>query len=403
MTPHATTASSPHPSSARVEVADRLKPFGATIFAEMSALALKHGAVNLGQGFPNFPAPDFLKDAACRAIRDGRFDQYARMAGAPSLCSAIADRYLPHGLSFDPDREITVTIGATEAIPASILGLVNPGDEVVLIAPFYDSYPAAVAMAGATARYVTLRPPDFRLTLEALEAACSPRTRAILVNSPHNPSGRVFDRRELEAVAECARRHDCLVFSDEVYEDLFFEGEHIYFATLPGMAERTVTMSSLGKSFSCTGWRIGWTAAPEPLTRGVRSAHQFLNFTATTPMQEAAAVALREGMGYVAELRERYRRSRDRICAGLAEIGFTVYRPQGTFFVLADHSRFGFETDRAFCYHLVEHCKVAAIPPSVFYSRPEDGHRLVRFAFCKTDETIDTALDRLRGLRARLG
>ena len=383
------------------QVAKRFQPFGATIFAEMSALAVKHGAVNMGQGFPNFPAPEFLKDAACAAIRDGRFDQYARMGGAPGLANALADRYRDRGLAFDPDREITVTSGCTEAIPATILGLVNPGDEVVLIAPFYDSYPAAVAMAGGVAKYVTLEAPDFRLTREALEAACSPKTRAILVNTPHNPTGRVFDRSELEAVAECARRHDCLVLSDEVYEDLLFEGEHIHFATLPGMAERTVTMSSLGKSFSCTGWKIGWVAAPEHLSRGVRSAHQFLTFAVSTPMQEAAVVAIREGKDYVADLREQYRRSRDRMCEGLAEIGFTVHRPQGTYFVLADHSAFGFETDRAFCYHLVEHCKVAAIPPSVFYSRPEDGHRLVRFAFCKTEATIEAALENMKALQRR--
>lgn len=394
-----TAAPQAHPN-ARLEdaVAERFRPFGATIFAEMSALAAKHDAVNLGQGFPNFPAPTFIKDAAIEAIRDGRFDQYARMTGAPALSNAVSRRYRDRGLEFDPDREITVTCGCTEAIPATILGLVNPGDEVVLIAPFYDSYPASVAMAGGVARYVTLKAPEFRLTREDLEAACSARTRLILVNTPHNPTGRVFDRSELELVADVARRHDALVVSDEVYEDLLFEGEHISMASLPGMAERTVTLSSLGKTFSCTGWKIGWVAAPEHLSRGVRAAHQFLTFAVATPFQEAAAIALAEGEGYVRDLRDRYHRSRDRICAGLERLGFGVHVPQGTYFVLADHSAFGFENDRAFCMHLAEHARVAAIPPSVFYSRPEDGHALVRFAFCKTDETIDEALARMASL-----
>jgi aspartate/methionine/tyrosine aminotransferase len=377
-----------------------LRPFGRTIFAEMSRLAAKHSAVNLGQGFPDFAGPEFVKEAAIEAMRSGRFDQYSRMSGSPDLAAAIAERYLERGLRFDPDSEVTVTCGCTEAIPAAILGLLDPGDEAVLIAPFYDSYPAAVAMAGGVARFVRLEPPDFRLRRESLEAACSERTRLVVVNTPHNPTGRVFDAGELEAIADVCRRRNAILISDEVYEDLVFEGEHRSLATLPGMAERTVTLSSLGKTFSLTGWKIGWAAAPEDLSAAVRAAHQFLTFAAPTPLQQGAAVALREGHAYVASLRERYRRCRDLFCDGLERLGFGVHRPAGTYFVMADHSRFGYPDDHAFCKDLVESFGVAAIPPSVFYDEPSVARSLVRFAFCKQEDTLQAALSRMERLAA---
>lgn len=380
-----------------------LRPFGRTIFAEMSRLAMRHSAVNLGQGFPDFAGPEFVKEAAIEAMRSGRFDQYSRMSGAPELAAAICERYRLRGMEFDPDTEVTVTCGCTEAIPAAILGLLEPGDEAVLIAPFYDSYPAAVAMAGGVARFVRLSPPEFRLHPEDLEAVCSDRTRLVVVNTPHNPTGRVFDAKELEAIAAVCRRHDAIAIADEVYEELVFEGEHRSIATLPGMADRTVTLSSLGKTFSLTGWKIGWAVAREDLTAAVRAAHQFLTFAAPTPLQQGAAVALREGGEYVAELRARYRRCRDLFCEGLERLGFGVHRPAGTYFVMADHGAFGFSDDHAFCRSLVETHGVAAIPPSVFYDDPAVARSLVRFAFCKREETLREALLRMGSLSASRG
>lgn len=380
-----------------------LAPFGASVFTEMSLLARKHNAVNLGQGFPDFDGPEFLKEAAYRAIREGH-GQYARSFGVPELNVAIAERFARDtGITVQPDAEITVTAGCTEAIAATMLGLVNRGDEVILVEPFYDSYPATVAMAGGIVRSVTLRAPDFALDVAALRAAITPRTRLILINTPHNPTGRVFSRSELEAVAALCRDHDLICVSDEVYERLVFEGEHISIATLPGMRERTVTLSSLGKTFSFTGWKIGWAIAPPHLTAGVRAAHQFLTFCAPTPLQVAAVEALRTGADYDRQFIAEYRQRRDFMASGLAEAGFEVYVPAGTYFIMCDHSRFGFEDDLAFCRFLVSDIGVAAIPPGSFYCDRREGRRLVRFAFCKREATLRAAIDRMRGLRARLG
>jgi aspartate/methionine/tyrosine aminotransferase len=381
------------------QVAARLSPFGSTIFIEMSRLAAEKGAINLGQGFPNFDGPDFVKDAAIEAIRAGH-GQYARMFGIPLLNRAIADFFASEtGIDLDPDAEVTVTSGCTEALMASFLGLVNPGQEVVLFEPYYDSYRACVAMAGAEPRFVTLRPPDFAVDPDELEAAFSPRTRAILVNTPHNPTGKVFSRSELELIASLCRRHDCIAITDEVYERLVFEGEHIRLAALDGMWDRTVTLSSLGKTFSLTGWKVGWAIAPPALSEGVRSAHQFITFATATPLQHGAAAALRAPASYYRQYVQDYRRRRDLLVEGLAGIGFEVYPPQGTYFVLADHTAFGFADDSAFCRHLIERAGVAAIPPSAFYHDPADGRRLVRFAFCKDEQTLREALGRLAALR----
>jgi aspartate/methionine/tyrosine aminotransferase len=383
-------------------VASRLRPFGGTVFAEMTALARRFGAVNLGQGAPDFDGPEFVKEAAIRAIRAGQA-QYARMIGVAELNEAIANRFTrERGLKVDPEREVTVTSGCTEAIAATMLGLLEPGDEVLLVEPFYDSYPATIAMAGARTRSVVLRPPRFALDPAELERAVTPRTRMVLLNTPHNPTGRVFSAEEIAGVADLCTRRNLLCVSDEVYERLVFDGDHRSIATLPGMAERTVTLSSLGKTYSLTGWKIGWAIAPPALTAAIRAAHQFLTFAAPTPLQHAAAEALRSGEDYDRAFRAAYRRRRDLLVDGLGRAGFGVSAPEGTYFVLADHGRFGFADDRAFCRWLVETVGVAAIPPGSFYSDPQDARRLVRFAFCKREETLAEAVERLQRIESLL-
>lgn len=382
-------------------VNNRLTPFGTTIFAEMSRLAATHGAVNLGQGFPDFEGPDWLKEAAARALRDCP-NQYAPTAGLPVLAAAVADRWAARtGQPVDPAAQVTVTAGCTEAIAASLLGLLNPGDEVVVFEPYYDSYRACIAMAGGVPRFVPLRAPDFTFDADELRAAFSPNTRAVLLNTPHNPTGRVFTREELASIAALCVEHDAVAIADEVYENLVYDGHrHLSIATLPGMSERTITLSSLGKSFSVTGWKIGWAVASSELSRAVRAAHQFLTFSVATPLQHAAAEALRAPEPYFTDLRASYTAKRDRLCDGLLALGFALTPPQGAYFVLADHSRFGFASDTEFCTHLIETVGVAAIPPGYFYEHRELGAPLVRFAFCKRDDTLTEALSRLERLRA---
>lgn len=390
-----------------MSTAKRLVPFGTTIFTEMTALAQKHQAVNLGQGFPDFEGPSFVKDAAVDALRT-KPNQYAPLAGVPELTGAIATLWTREtGLACDPRTDVTVTAGATEAIAAAMLGLVNPGDEAILFEPYYDSYRACVAMAGGTPRFVTLRAPDFRFDEAALRAAFTDRTKLVLVNTPHNPTGRVFSRAELEQIARLCVERDAIAITDEVYERLVFEGEHLRLASLPGMAERTLTISSLGKTFSLTGWKIGWAIGPEPLTRAVRAAHQFLTFAVATPLQRAAAVALGSPPSFYDELSAAFRAKRDALCDALHDIGFRVSVPQGGYFVMADFStldlsRLGLAEgadDVAFCKALVERVGVAAIPPSFFYEHKAEGRTLARFAFCKRDETIAEAVKRLTTLR----
>ena len=370
----------------------------------MSSLATKHGAINLGQGFPNFDGPDFVKQAAIDAITRGH-NQYARGYGVPDLNSAIAARFKKDtDLTVDPETEVTVTSGCTEAIAATILGLVNPGDEVILFAPFYDSYLATLSMAGATVKSITLRPPDFSLPLLELEAAFSHRTRAVLLNSPHNPTGKMLSRAELERVAELCAKYDVLVFSDEVYDKLVFSAEeHISPASLPGMYERTVTMNSLGKTFSLTGWKVGWAVGPPELTWAVRQAHSYLTFATATPLQHAAAAALAAGEEYYEELRRGYVAKKEILVEGLKEVGFTVYPSSGTYFVVVDHRPFGFESDVEFCEHLIREVGVVAIPTSVFYLDPAEGKSMVRFTFCKDEGTLRAAVARMKDkLRPRL-
>ncbi len=371
---------------------------GPSVFAEMSALAAQHGAVNLGQGFPDFPGPAFVKAAASQAI-SADHNQYARMAGLPALVSAIADgASRHHGRLIDPLAEVTVFSGATEALFCSVLALCDPGDEVVLLEPFYDSYLAAVRLAGAIPRIVTLHAEGgFRFDPAELRAAFGPRTRAILVNTPHNPTGRVLDETELSMIAEEVRRTGAYVIADEVYEHIVFEGEHRSIATWPGLAGRTATISSSGKTFSLTGWKVGWAVASPAVSTALRGVHQFVTFATATPLQHAIAAALSAPLAYYAELVADYRARRDRLAETLAAVGLRPFPAEGTYFLLGDARGLGWDDDVAFCRFLVEHARVAAIPLSAFY---EQGHRdagLVRFAFCKRDETLAEADRRLRG------
>ena len=371
--------------------ATRLDGFGTTIFTEMSALAERTGAVNLGQGFPDEDGPPELLAAAKAAI-DAGHNQYAPLPGVPALREAVAAHQARfYGLEVDPDDGVQITFGATEAIAAALLALIEPGDEVVLIDPAYDSYAACVRFAGGERRTVTLRPPDWALQEDALRAAIGPRSRVLLLNSPHNPTGKVFSREELALVAAVCREHDLIAITDEVYEHLVFDGEHVPLATLAGMAERTLTISSLGKTFSCTGWKTGWATGPAELVAGVRAAKQFLTFAGGTPFQHAGAVALGLGDEWYAAFTDGMRARRDRLCDGLAAAGLHVLRPAGTYFanVLVEGDGV------AFCRALPERAGVVAIPTSVFYSDPEAGRSLVRFTFCKRSEVIDEGISRL--------
>ncbi|MGW7523265.1 pyridoxal phosphate-dependent aminotransferase [Streptomyces sp. NPDC054783] len=387
-------------SSARPHLNRRLAEFGTTIFAEMSALALSTGSINLGQGFPDADGPEEVREAAVRALRDGRGNQYPPGPGIPELRTAIAAHQLRHyGLSYDPGTEVLVTTGATEAIAAAVLALVEPGDEVVALEPYYDSYAASIAMAGGRRVPVTLRPHDggFRLDLDELRAAVTGRTRLLLINTPHNPTGTVLTRAELAAIAELAVERDLLVVTDEVYEHLVFDdAEHLPLASFPGMRERTVTIGSAGKTFSFTGWKVGWvTAAPELVT-AVRSVKQFLTYVSSGPFQYAVAEALALPDAYFAEFRRSMLARRDILAQGLAEAGFAVFRPAGTYFITTDIRPLGEKDGFAFCRALPERSGVVAIPNAVFYDDREAGAPFVRFAFCKREEVLREAAERLR-------
>jgi len=371
--------------------ASRWQGFGTTIFTEMSALAERTGAINLGQGFPDEDGPAEVLEAAERALRDGH-NQYAPLPGVPALREAIAaHQHRFYGIDVDPDREVQVTFGATEAIAAALLGICEPGDDVVCLEPYYDSYAAGIAMAGANRRPVTLRPPDWAIDPDALDAAITRRARVLLLNSPHNPTGKVLSRQELELIADACLEHDLIAITDEVYEHLVYDGEHIPLATLPGMAERTLTISSLGKTFSVTGWKTGWAVGPPALVAATRTAKQYLTFAGGTPFQHAGAVALGLGDEVYERLARELRVKRDHLCAGLEAAGLEVLKPAGTYFANVDCGREGV----AFCRELVERAGVVAIPTSVFYDDEEAGRSLVRFAFCKREAVIDEAARRL--------
>jgi N-succinyldiaminopimelate aminotransferase len=379
----------------------RLRPFTSTIFAEMTALAVRHDAVNLGQGFPDTDGPAGMLEAAKNALFGGA-NQYPPGPGRPELRAAIAGHRQRYGTEYDPDTEILVTAGATEAIAATLLALTEPGDEVIVIEPYYDSYAAAVAMAGAERKVVGLVEGEdgrFCLDVAALRAAVTPRTRAILVNSPHNPTGTVFTRAELAALAALCVEHDLIAITDEVYEHLVFDdAEHIPLVTLPGMRPRTVSISSAGKTFNCTGWKIGWVCSTPELVAAVKAAKQFMTFVSGGPLQPAVAHALDHELAWVDGLRDSLQEKRDRLSAGLADAGFAVRPTAGTYFVCVDVRPLGFADAADLAWDLPGRVGVAAVPVKVFTDHPDEWKHLLRFAFCKRNEVIDEAITRLRKL-----
>ncbi|GIW74622.1 MAG: aminotransferase [Phycisphaerales bacterium] len=391
------------PASSRV--AERLRPFGSTIFAEMTALASQHGAINLSQGFPDEDGPSPVLEALGQAAMQG-VNQYAPLSGLPRMRQGAA-RWFERlgGPAIDPDRCVTVTCGCTEAIASSVLGLLNPGDGLVVFEPCYDSYQATAALAGARLLPVTLRPDgNGRWTFDPaqLHEAFAQRPRAVLLNNPHNPTGKVFTEDELLLIADLCQTHDCLALCDEVYDHLVYQGRHRRLAAMPGMALRTVTMGSIGKLFSVTGWKVGWAIAEPPLTEAVRSAHQYLTFCANAPAQAAAAEALHAHLDAAESLCRSMQANARLLCDAVERVGLVAYRPQGGSFVMCDHravsSRLGLADDVAFCRYLTEHVGVAAIPPSAFYVNKALGRRYVRLAFCKKRQTIEAAIERLQKL-----
>ena len=387
------------PPAKRALLNRRLDGLGTTIFAEMSARAVATGSINLGQGFPDQDGPAKIAQVAADAILAGRGNQYPPGPGVPELREAIAahDQHF-YGLRYDPDTEILVTAGATEAIAAAMLALVEPGDEVIAFEPYYDSYAANIAMAGGVRVPVTLRPPGFRPDLDELAKAVTARTRLILLNTPHNPTGSVFSATELLAIAALAVERDLLVVTDEVYEHLIFDGEHVPIARFPGMRERTVSVGSAGKTFSFTGWKIGWVKAAPALVAAVKTAKQFLTYVSGGPFQYAVAEALALPDEYYARLRDDLKAKRDLFVPGLRDIGFETYQPKGTYFVTTDIAGLGERDGVEFCRTLPERAGVVAIPSAVFYDHKEAARTQVRFAFCKRPEVLTEALNRLSRL-----
>lgn len=381
----------------RSHVAARTHVFTESVIREMTRLAMEHGAMNLAQGYPDFPAPAFIKEAAVAAI-NADINQYAITWGAPRLRKAIAEKTRRfYGLELDPDREITVTCGATEAMMATLLAVVEPGDEVIVFEPFYENYVPDAAMSGATLVFVTLEPPGFAIDLDALRRAFSSRTRAIIVNTPNNPAGKVFTRAELQAIADLCLEFDALCITDEIYEHILYDdAEHIPMATLAGMYERTVTISGLSKTFSVTGWRLGYVLAPPVLSNAIRKVHDFLTVGAPAPLQEAAAMAMEQADAYYPELREMYREKREQLLVPLLEAGFRAHRPQGAYYIMADFTALGFPgNDVQFARFLTEKVGVAPVPGSSFYRDPAAGAHFVRFTFSKSKETLEEAARRL--------
>jgi aspartate/methionine/tyrosine aminotransferase len=384
----------------RPPISRKAQKFTESVIREMTRLAQQYDAVNLAQGFPDFAAPAEVKEAAVAAIR-ADINQYEITWGAREFRKAIADRFRQDtGLEVDPEGEMTVCCGATETMIASLLAIVDPGDEVVVFEPFYENYGPDAIICGAEIRHVRLRPPDWSFDPEDLAAAFTERTRAIIVNTPNNPTGKVFTRDELELIAEQCRRTGAFAITDEIYQFLVYDGfEHVSLATLPGMRERTITINAMSKTYSVTGWRVGYAIAPPEVTNAIRKMHDFLTVGAAAPLQQAGATALRLPETYYQGLCQDYLARRDRMLAGLEDAGFRCFRPHGAYYIMADISEFGFANDVEFAGYLVKEIGVGVVPGSSFYRNPASGAQQVRFTYCKKDATLDEALRRLRNLR----
>ncbi|MBL8980580.1 MAG: aminotransferase class I/II-fold pyridoxal phosphate-dependent enzyme [Gemmatimonadetes bacterium] len=380
--------------------AQRAATFTESVIREMTRVAAQYGAINLAQGFPDFPMPAPMKEAACAAI-NGDINQYAVTWGAPALRVAIAEKYHRwYDMTVDPDRELTVTCGATEAMAAVFLALIDPGDEVIVFEPFYENYGPDAILAGAKPVFVPLEWPDWRFDPDRLRAAFSNKTKAIVINTPHNPTGKVFNREELNLIAELCQQHDVWAITDEIYEHIRYHGSHHVLATFPGMRERTITISGLSKTFSCTGWRLGFAIAPPRESVAIRKVHDFLTVGAPAPLQQAAAVGMAFDVEYYNHMAQDYLRRRDRLCAPLAEAGFKFTPPDGAYYVLADYSAFSDRGDTEFAMWLTREAGIATVPGSSFHSPGATVPRYIRFVFCKKDDTLDAAAERLLKLPA---
>jgi len=380
----------------RSHISQKAGRFTESVIREMTRLAARHGAINLAQGFPDFPAPTEIKNEACRAIQED-INQYAITWGAKKLRNAIAEKHEKfRGLALDPEKEITVCCGSTEAMISTCLAVIDPGDEVVIFEPFYENYGPDVILSGAVPRFVTLRYPDWSFDHDQLAQAFSNRTRAIIVNTPNNPTGKVFSRDELEFIAALCQKWDALAITDEIYEHILYDGaSHVMIAQLPGMRERTITLNSISKTYSLTGWRVGYAIAPEPLTGAIRKVHDFLTVGAAAPLQEAAVAGLRLPGEYYERLSREYQARRDFLHRALEGAGLKSVLPQGAYYMMSEISAFGYSNDVDFVRFLIEQIGVAAVPGSSFFFNPEDGRRFIRFCFCKKDETLRRAVERL--------
>ena len=376
--------------------ASRTVGFTESVIREMTRLALDHNAVNLAQGFPDFAAPEEIKQAARNAIT-ADINQYTITWGSPALRSAIAAKYRKwYSLNYDPEREITVCCGSTEGMIATLLGLVNPGDELVVFEPYYENYAPDALLCGAQRKLVPLRPPDWTFDPEELRRAFSSRTRAIILNTPNNPTGKVFSRAELESIAALCQEYDALAITDEIYEHILYDGAaHTPIVQLPGMRERTVLINSMSKTYSVTGWRVGWVLAPPDLSDSIRKVHDFLTVAAAAPLQQASIAALSFPDSYYLKLAREYSDRRDTLLKFLDRAGFRCYRPRGAYYIMADIRELGFSDDVSLAKHMIERCGVAAVPGSSFFSNPSDGSQIIRFCFCKKYETLEEAGKRL--------
>lgn len=393
------------PTTGRTEgarLSHKAAQFTESVIREMTRLAIKHGAVNLSQGFPDFAAPEEIKEAARQAI-SADINQYAITWGAKNFRNAIAEKFARvQGIQIDPEREITVCCGSTEAMMASMMAIINPGDEVVVFEPFYENYGPDAILSGATPRFVKLQPPDWTFDAQELAAAFGPATKAIILNTPNNPTGKVFTRAEIETIRDLCVRWNAYLITDEIYEHMLYDGaEHISPATVEGLRERTITINALSKTYSVTGWRVGWVIAPADVSSAIRKVHDFLTVGAAAPLQEAGAVALRFNDAYYAQLSKDYLVRRDRLLGILESAGFRCFRPRGAYYIMTDISAFGFPDDVAFARYLVSEIGVAAVPGSSFYNDPADGSRHLRFTFCKTEKTLNAAAERLAMLHAK--